>query len=96
MINSNDSIPLSITLLREKGFIIPRHPIHENSNIKFIGTINRICHSKKFGIIKLTKKCPPIAIIMIDNREVFIIYTPYPKTITHWKELKDYCKELNL
>lgn len=96
MNKSKDSIPLSITLLREKGFIIPHHPILENSNIIYIGTITRICHSKMLGIIKLTKRCPPIAIIVIDNREVFIIYTPYPKTITYWKDLKDYCNELKL
>lgn len=84
--------PLTISLLREKGFIIPRHPIFKETNVIIYGKVSQIAHKKIFGFINLRKKCPPIAVYEINNKEYFLIYNPYPQFITKVYELMRYCK----
>ena len=88
----SDCTPLSISLLREIGFIIPRQPIYKEPDVIIYGKITRISHKKIFGFINLRKKCPPIAVYEINNKEIFLIYNPYPQFITKVYQLMDYCK----
>ena len=91
MSTEQNNTPLSIARLKEMGFVIPKRPFHQKRGLALYGKVNRIIVKKLWGFLPITKKCPPIAVAIINNRETFLVYTPFPKTVTNIQEILEYC-----
>ena len=95
MKNKQHDSTLSIATLRNLGFVIPQKPLQEKEGLKIYGIINRFISHKRLFFPLFIQKCQPFAISEINKQEIFIVYTPLPRTITSLRELLDYC-EINL
>lgn len=86
-------IPLSIELLEELGFVVPKRPLSgQNGFILFYRPINRILIRKWLGIIPITCSCRPFFFThtLTNAKMYYIVYKPYPQLIENLQELYDY------
>lgn len=86
-----NSIPLTIDLLKELGFVVPKRPLpRQEGPVIFYKPIKRILVRKWLGIFPITCSCRPFFFTISNNQVYYIVYTPLPRTIHTLQELYDY------
>ncbi|MBQ8521508.1 MAG: hypothetical protein IJ456_09075 [Bacteroides sp.] len=89
-----NAIPLTVPLLKELGFVVPRRPLSDDDtpHVKIYPVVNRMVVGKWLRIFPRIRRCRPFFFTHVNNKMTFIVYDPLPKKIKTLQELYDYIK----